>query len=348
FQKLRFSAENEFVFGKLVREQTPLMIEDATASELIEAKYLEPFGVRSLLVVPLATRGEVVGAMLVDQGSRPSRFTSHEIDVVMAIANQAAVAIEGARLAHEAEDIRRMEYELGLARQIQTSFLPESCPVIPGYQICSMWQTAREVSGDFYDFVALNGERIAITIADVSDKGIAAAMFMALSRTILRTMTIGKPSPRETVERANDVILADARSEMFVTVFHGVLDPHEHRFTYVNAGHNPPLFYRAAQKDLTTLKEHGIALGVLSNITLEEHAIDFQPGDLLLMYTDGVTDAINAAEEEFGAERLADLVVSNAHLAPDALLDEIKRAVAEFAGEGIHFDDLTMIALKRV
>jgi len=173
-------------------------------------------------------------------------------------------------------------------------------------------------------------------------------MFMALSRTILRTMTIGKPTPRETVERANDVILADARAEMFVTVFHGALDPHAHRFTYVNAGHNPPLFYRAAQKDLTTLKEHGIALGVLSNITLEEHTLEFAPGDLLLMYTDGVTDAINPAEEEFGAERLADLVACNAHLAPDALLDEIQRAVAEHAGEGVHFDDLTMIALKRV
>ena len=347
FEKLRFPTDNEFAFGKLVREQIPLMIEDATTSPFVEAKYLQPFDVRSLLIVPLATRGEVVGAMLVDQGSRPSRFTPHEIDVVMAIANQAAVAIEGARLTREAEDKRRMEYELGLARQIQTSFLPEACPVVPGYQICSMWQPAREVSGDFYDFVSLIGDRLAITIADVSDKGIAAAMFMALSRTILRTMTIGKPTARETVERANDVILADARSEMFVTVFHGILDSQQHRFAYVNAGHNPPLFYRAARKELATLKEHGIALGVMPNITLEEHAIEFEPGDLLLMYTDGVTDAIDAQEEEFGTERLADLVAANVHLAPDALIEEIKRAVTAFAGEGVHFDDLTMIAVKR-
>jgi sigma-B regulation protein RsbU (phosphoserine phosphatase) len=267
---------------------------------------------------------------------------------VMAIAHQAAVAIEGARLTHEAEDKRRLDYELGLARQIQTSFLPEACPVIPGYQVCSMWQTAREVSGDFYDFVSLHGGRVAMTIADVSDKGMAAAMFMALSRTILRTMTIGKPTPREAVERANDVILADARSEMFVTVFHGILDPQQHRFTYVNAGHNPPLFYRAAHKKLTTLKGHGIALGVMPNITLEEQVIDFEPDDILLMYTDGVTDAIDAQEEEFGTERLADLIMSNVHLAPDALIEEIKRAVTDFAGEGVHFDDLTIIALKRV
>lgn len=348
FQKLRFPPDDEFVFGKLMRDQVPVMMQDARSSELVESRYLELFNVRSLLVVPLTTRGEVVGAMLVDQGSRPSRFTAHEIDVVMAIANQAAVAIEGARLSRQAEDKRRIEYELGLARQIQKSFLPEACPTIPGYDLCSMWQTAREVSGDFYDFVELNGGRTAITIADVSDKGIAAAMFMALSRTILRTMTIGKPTPRETVERANDVILADARSEMFVTVFHGVLDPRTHRFTYVNAGHNPPLFYRAAQRELITLKGHGIALGVIPNIALEEYSIEFAPGDLMLMYTDGVTDAINAAEEEFGAERLADLVAAHAHLSPDALIAEIARAVSDYAGEGVHFDDLTMVALKRV
>jgi sigma-B regulation protein RsbU (phosphoserine phosphatase) len=210
-----------------------------------------------------------------------------------------------------------------------------------------MWQTAREVSGDFYDFVSLHGGRLGMLIADVSDKGMAAAMFMALSRTILRTMALGKPTARETVERANDLILADARSDMFVTVFYAILDSHSHQFTYVNAGHNPPLLYRARTGELNTLKGHGLALGVREGISLEEHSIDLEPGDLVLMYTDGVTDAINAREEEFGTERLADLVTANAHLSVQSLVDEITRAVAEFAGEGIRFDDVTMVALKR-
>ena len=331
YLKLPMSSDPGLAFDKLARELKPLVIESGAHT----------LPVRSILMVPLITRGDLVGAMVVDQGSRPTRFTEHEIDVVMGIANQAAAAIE-------AGNKKRLEYELGLARQIQKSFLPEACPNIPGYQICSMWQTAREVSGDFYDFVALPGGRFAITIADVSDKGIAAAMFMALSRTILRTMTIGKHSPREAVERANDVILADARSDMFVTVFHAELDPSQNRFTYVNAGHNPPLFYHATYGDLTTLKGHGIALGVLPSITLGEHAIQIEPGDLLLMYTDGVTDAINEREEEFGDERLADLVVANADKSADELIDEIKRAVTEYAGEHVYYDDLTMIALKRV
>jgi sigma-B regulation protein RsbU (phosphoserine phosphatase) len=144
------------------------------------------------------------------------------------------------------------------------------------------------------------------------------------------------------------VILADARAEMFVTVFHAVLDPHRHQITYVNAGHSPPLLYRAAQRELTTLEGHGMALGVMPNISLDEHEIHLARGDVLLLYTDGVTDAINAQEEEFGADRLADLVATNAHLNVDALIEEIKRAVTEFAGEGVRFDDVTMVAIKRV
>ncbi len=348
FQKLRFPADNALLFGKLAREQKPLLIEDAAASELIDPRYPQTFDIRSLLVVPLMTRGEIVGALLVDQGARPTRFTPHEIDVVMGIAHQAGAAIESMRLAGEAEEKKRMEYELGLARQIQTSFLPEACPRIPGYQIGAMWQTAREVSGDFYDFVTLHSHRLGITIADVSDKGMAAALFMALARTILRTMAIGKPTPREAVERANDVILADARAEMFVTVCYAVLDPQQHRVTYVNAGHMPPLLYRAAQDQVSTLSAHGIALGVVPNITLDEYQVDLAPGDVLLFYTDGLTDAINAQEEEFGMERLAALVAANARASSDTLVAEISRAVTEFAGEGVCFDDLTMVVLRRM
>jgi len=348
FAKMRIPATNGLAFDKLAHDPKPLVIEDVASSDLIERQYLQAFDVRSILMVPMIARGEVVGAILVDQGSRPTRFNQHEIDVVMGIANQAAAAVESARLTQQAEEKRRLDYELSLARQIQKSFLPDACPAIPGYQVCSLWESAREVSGDFYDFVSLQGQRTAMIVADVSDKGMAAAMFMALSRTILRTMTIGKPTAREAVERANDVIIADARSDMFVTVFHAILDPNEHRLTYVNAGHNPPLWYRAATKDVVTLKGHGIALGVMPNISLEEHQITLERGDIVLMYTDGATDAFNQAEQEFGAERLAELLAMNADKTPDDLVAEIKRAINEFSGEHVQFDDITLVAVKRM
>jgi serine phosphatase RsbU (regulator of sigma subunit) len=347
FLKLDFKTDDQHAFAKMYRDQAPLMIDDAASSGLLRPEFMETFGIRSLLVAPLMTRREIVGALLVDQGARVRHFSPHEIEVVMGIANQAAVAIESARLSQTAEEKKQLEYELRLARQIQKSFLPEACPVVRGYELCSEWQTAREVSGDFYDFIPLRDGRLGMLIADVSDKGIAAAMFMALSRTILRTMAFGKQTARETLEVSNNLIIADAHSDMFVTVFYAILDPETNRLTYVNAGHNPPLFYRAASKELTTLKGHGLSLGVLEDISLEEHAIEMAPGDLVLMYTDGVTDAINSREQEFGAARLADVVMANAHQTVECIVDEITHAVTEFAGEGVRFDDVTMVALKR-
>ncbi len=348
FRHLVIESDDQATIANLQAAGGPMVIQDSDASPFNSPEARQVFDVRPLLIAPLVTRGEIVGAMLVDQpaGTRP--FSRHEIDVVMGIANQAAVAIEGARLQSAAEGKKRYEYELGLARQIQQSFLPDACPVIPGYELCSMWQTAREVGGDFYDFIPLNAGRWATVIADVSDKGIAASLFMALSRTILRTMAIGKPTPHEALDRANDVILTDARSEMFVTVFFGVLDPPTGRYTYGNAGHNPPLLYRAATRQVTTIKGHGLALGVLPNISLQDYVLDLEQGDLLLLYTDGVTEAVNAQEEEFGAERLASIVAACGNLSAAQVIDEIVKAVTEHVGNLPPFDDQTMLAIKRV
>ncbi len=347
FRHLVIASDAQESVSRLQAANAPLLIEDSDDSPLNSQEARQVFDVRPLVMAPLVTRGEIVGAMLVDQpaGTRP--FSQHEIDVVMGIANQAAVAIEGARLQSEAEGKKRYEYELGLARQIQQSFLPDACPVIPGYEICSMWQTAREVGGDFYDFIPLSGGRWATVIADVSDKGIAASLFMALSRTILRTMAIGKPTPHEALDRANDVILADARSEMFVTVFFGVLDPPTGHFTYGNAGHNPPLLYRASTRQVATVKGHGLALGVLPNISRQDYALDLEQGDLLLLYTDGVTEAVNAQEQEFGADRLASIIAACGHLAAAQVIDEIVKAVTAHVGNEPPFDDQTMVAIKR-
>ncbi|MGE5262992.1 MAG: SpoIIE family protein phosphatase [Acidobacteriota bacterium] len=346
-REMRFRADDHHALDKIRQDLAPLIVQDPLANDLIRPEIRDMFGIRAMLLAPLTTRGELVGAMMVDQGTRAREFTQHEIDVAMGIANQAAVAIESTRLATEAEGKKRFEYELGLARQIQESFLPEACPVLPDYDICSRWQTAREVGGDFYDFIPLTGGRWGIVVADVSDKGMAAALFMVLARTIIRTMVIGKATPHEAIDRSNDVILTDAHSEMFVTVFLAELDPASGTVTYVNAGHNPPLLYCWATGQVSTLKEHGIALGVIPNISIEEHQATLAEGDLLLMYTDGITEAMNAEDEEFGAERLADIVAANGHRGAEIVVEEIVRAVKEFTGGGPNSDDLTIVSIKR-
>jgi serine phosphatase RsbU (regulator of sigma subunit)/putative methionine-R-sulfoxide reductase with GAF domain len=349
FEQLAFKLQptTPTAFSRMFATKAPVMIEDAPSSDLVNREIVRTFDLESLVITPLIYRGEIIGAMVVDQGPRPRRFTAHEIQVLMGISNQAAVAIENARLNEEAEIKRRLDYELGLARQIQTSFLPGHRPVVPGYEIAAAWRAAREVSGDFYDFIPLSNGRLGFTIADVSDKGMPAALFMVLTRTLIRAMAIGKPTPQEALERANDLIIADAPTDMFATAFYGMLDPATAQFTFANAGHNPPLWFRREHEELTTLKGHGIALAVRPNLRLPEQAIELGRGDTILLYTDGITDALNSREEEFGAARLADLVAANAHLSAQELVDEILRSVYEFSEGMPQFDDMTMVVLKR-
>lgn len=350
FERLRLPINQtpRTVFAELWEKREPIQIANAQSSELLQPNLATIFELESVVLIPLIARGEMVGALGVDQGEKDHRFSSEEIRVLYGIANQAAVAIERARLDEQAERSKRIEYELGLARQIQTSFLPARPPRIPGYDIAVAWHAARLVGGDFYDMIPLQHQRLGLVIADVSDKGLAAALFMALTRTIIRTMAIGKPSPREAMERANDVIIADAQSDMFVTAFYGVLDATDGSLTYVNAGHNPPLLYHHSDQTVTPLKEHGIALGILPNVEEPQMHLQLECGDVVVMYTDGVTDALDkSGEEEFGASRLIEVIQEYAEKTAQELTDEILRAVQEFTEGAQQFDDLTLVVVKR-
>lgn len=349
FERLRFPIGKppHDAFTELWTRREPLFIANAKTSELVETNLAALFELESVVLFPLVARGEMVGALGVDQGANEHHFNPEEIRVLNGIANQAAVAIERSRLDEQAELKKRLDYELGLARQIQTSFLPAAPPRLPGYDIAAAWHAARLVGGDFYDMIPLPHQRLGLVIADVSDKGLAAALFMVLTRTIIRTMAIGKPTPREAIERANDVIIADAQSDMFVTAFYGVLETTDGTITYVNAGHNPPLLYRHADRTVSPVKEHGIALGIVPNVEEPQVRIGLACGDVLVMYTDGVTDALDKDEEEFGASRLTEAVQDHAEKSAQEITDEILRAVQEFTAGTPQFDDLTLLVVKR-
>ncbi len=350
FVRLRFPLDEgkHDVFNELWDSREPVQIGNAQSSDLLLPNLAALFELESVVLFPLIARGEMVGALGVDQGEHEHRFNAEEIRVLYGIANQAAVAIERARLDEQAELKKRLDYELGLARQIQTSFLPAQPPRLPGYDIAAAWHAARLVGGDFYDMIPLQHNRLGLVMADVSDKGLAAALFMALTRTVIRTMAIGKPTPREAMERANDVIIADAQSDMFVTAFYSVLDTMDGSIVFVNAGHNPPLVYHHSTGTVTPLREHGIALGILSNVELPQAHLQLECGDVLVMYTDGVTDALDASgEDEFGASRLTEVVLEHAEKSAQALTDEILGAVQDFTRGAPQFDDLTLMVVKR-
>jgi len=315
---------------------------------------LAALGRESLLTLPLISKGEVLGLMSVDYTGSTRRFTGRWVNILTGIAGQAAIAVENDRLLREAAEQERMKQELDVARRIQTSFLPEQCPQVPGWELAVLWRSARQVGGDFYDFFPLpparemtTGNRVGLVVADVADKGVPAALFMALSRTLVRTVAMDGRPPAAAIARANDLILADARAGLFVTLCYAVLHPDSGEVVYVNAGHMPPLLVRAADGTGETLAGTGMALGVMPHIEFEEQRVHLEPDDLLLFYTDGVLETLNAQQRMFGRERLLQVVSSHRHLPVMELTRVVDEALTAFSGDLPQFDDLTLVVARR-
>lgn len=253
--------------------------------------------------------------------------------------------MENARLYTVAVEKGRLERELQMAREIQESLLPRQMPQVAHYQVAARWESAREVAGDFYDAFELGDDRFGIVIADVSDKGAPAALFMAVARTMMRAHSFAGLSPIETVSRTNDLILDDADSGMFVTVYHSVFEPNG-RSIHINAGHNPPIYYRTTTKELFFMSRGGRAVGWFPENPLHQTDMQLEPGDLLVYYTDGVTEAQSTKGEFFGEDRLAEIVQRCSDYSPQALTDEIVREVDEFAKGMPPFDDQTLVVVR--
>jgi sigma-B regulation protein RsbU (phosphoserine phosphatase) len=273
-------------------------------------------------------------------------FTADDRDLLTTIAASAAIAIENARLYELAVDRGRLEREIQVAAEVQASLIPAAPPHIPGFEIGTLWQPARQAAGDFYDFVALDDDRQAFIVADVSDKGLAAAFFMALCRSILRSSIVSTRPHADRIKKANQLICADAAANgMFVTAFFAVLDPRSRELFYVNAGHNPPMLYRAATGAMDVLPRTGIALGVLEESDYREGRVQLNPGDVLVMYTDGVTEAMNEREEPFEEPRLVQVIRDKCVSAAEVACG-LDAALKEFVGTHAPHDDITVVVIK--
>ena len=243
-------------------------------------------------------------------------------------------------------ELERKTFELETARSMQQTFLPEFTPRLEGFDMAAFSLPALEVGGDFYDFISIAPGKWGIVIADVSGKGFPAALFMALSRTYVRASAMGKATASDAICMANNLIAQDDRSGMFVTLFYAVLDLQKKELHYVNAGHNPPLLYKGCGGDTVSLGAQGIALGVMDEIRLQEVELSLEDNDVVVFYTDGITEAMNGKEEQFGQERLIELITQNSNLSAQELTDKIKDSVIDFTRGQAQFDDLTLIVLK--
>jgi len=240
----------------------------------------------------------------------------------------------------------RLLKELEIARGIQQSILPKLYPSIAGIDLAATNISAREVGGDFYDFVPISKDHWGLTIADVSGKGMPAAIFMGLSRTIVRASTTGNIDASSAIRHANELICRDSTSGMFVTLFYAVLNSDDLTMNYVNAGHNPPLLFKKDTGTVISLEAKGIPLGITADLTIEESRIALSEGDVLVLYTDGVTEAINARKEVFGEVRLRTVIQTHLSLSAQDLLDTVQNELIAFAGTEPQYDDITLVIMK--
>lgn len=244
---------------------------------------------------------------------------------------------------------QRLEQELRIGRQIQRSLLPRQLPERSGWEFAAFYQSARQIGGDLYDviLVADNPDILHLVIADVTGKGVPAALFMAFSRTILRTESRTNPSPSAVLHQANHAVVQDMGSRLFLSAFFATLDTRQGRLCYANAGHDWPLWFRAATGQVEPLAVSGLLLGVLPHVTPPEAEIDLAVGDVLVLYTDGVTEARDKRGEMFGEDRLAAAIKAIAHCSAQEIVDRIAAAVAHITGDTPPNDDLTLMVIKR-
>lgn len=350
---VRSGAKIPVAESKVMKTKAHIVVEDIDFSDPTPwmSDWFKNESFRGHAVVPLVIQNRSIGLMVVNTRER-RLLDDDEMRLLQLLANQTALAIEKTRFYDSDVKHRHLKNELEVGQRIQLSMLPESCPKVHGWQFAAAYEAAKQVGGDFYDFFRIPDENfmLGIVVADVADKGVPAALVMALSRTIIRNAGMSKTSrrsPREALLRANELMLEDTRSEMFLTAFYARLDVETGWMTYASAGHNPPLWYRAEFEEFQPLAIRGIVLGILEDIDLDEETISLASNDLVIMYTDGVTEALNSQMEEFGLERLKAVIQENAYKTADEVQAAIMEAVLVFAATTPQTDDMTLVVVKR-
>ncbi|MEW5988350.1 MAG: SpoIIE family protein phosphatase [Chloroflexota bacterium] len=310
------------------------------------------------LLVPLVADGRPVGAMVLHK-VRARRFSPGEIALLQTFANQAALAIQRAGLIEQLRDKvaileaaqaelaqkQRLEHELALARQVQLRMLPRTFPLLPGFQFASLNEPARQVGGDFYDVLRLDDDHFGLAVADVSGKGMPAALFMALSRSLLVAEARRNHSPAAVLRAVNDLLLQLGEPDMFVTLFYGVVECRTRRLTYGRAGHERPFLLRDGLA--LELDGQGTVLGLLASerLVLSEEQVELRPGDRLILYSDGLTDVVATDGQMYSRQQLRALFRQYAALPPDALGRVVLAALREYQGTAEQFDDMTLLIM---
>ena len=336
-------AEGEGIIGWVIKHGRGQIINDV----IRDARYVKARPqTRSEIAAPIVRHdGQTLGVINLE-ADWVDGYDQRDLELLTMFASLAASAIDHTLLYQQVMRQRRAESELELARKVVDSLLPRAVPVVDGFDIAGMTSPVREVGGDYFDFMQSVTDRLGVLVADVSGKGLAAALIMVTFRAYIHATVINELAMRVVMGRVNRLIHETTEGDRYITTFYGLIDPENKRLLYINAGHNPPLLLRA---DGTTrlLDKSGLPIGVFEDSRYSEAVVDFLPGDILVLYTDGVTEAINIREESFGVERLEKIVRASGDFSAQEICQTVAAAVREFSAEvGGPEDDLTISIIK--
>jgi sigma-B regulation protein RsbU (phosphoserine phosphatase) len=333
---------DEGLLGWMLLNNKPLVLNDPRNDERFRGFQWDP-SIRSVMCVPLTMQSELIGILTIYNNRSQAGFTEDDQRLVAIIGANSAQIIDNARLVKERN---RMEEQLSLAYQIQTNLLPHSPPRIDGYDIAGKSVPAQSVGGDYFDWIPVDGGKLAVCLGDVSGKGMPAALLMANVQATLRGQTLVDSPPCARIARSNKLIYQCTDDERFVTLWYGVLDAGSHELVYCNAGHEHP-FLVSADGGSQRLDLGGLALGVWEDFEYGQQSVRMSPGDVLVVYSDGVPDATTDADEPFGEARIESVVASHRGEPARVIVDSVLDAVNAHAGNAPQFDDLTLVVVKR-
>jgi serine phosphatase RsbU (regulator of sigma subunit) len=303
-------------------------------------------GVRSVLAVPLGVTEKVFGIIYADSPIAEGRFTEDHLKVLTTLASVAAIRVENARLVEARLERERLERELALASEIQQRFQPTAPPHITGYELQGISFPCYEIGGDYYDFIEREDGRLVIALGDVSGKGTAAALLMSSLHAAIHAQSASHDSLVATISAVNRYLADNIPANRFVTLFYAELEPESGSLSFLNAGHNPPLIVHAAGT-VEQLASGGLPLGIKPDADYREGRTQLQPGDVLVIYSDGVTEAVSPSGEEFGPTRLYEVVQRNVEASAAGIRDRIESSLTKFAQGTSAADDITLVIVKR-
>ncbi|MCG8608466.1 SpoIIE family protein phosphatase [bacterium] len=334
------------ITGWVLKHQQPLQIDDLSTDERFNPTEQERNEIRSVLCVPIRYKARIIGILMVTNKKTFDPFNENDLRLLSIIAAQSGQLIRNSQLQQEALEKKRMEHELSMARKIQLNLLPKTTPESEALEIASYFNPADEVGGDYYDYFQMADNKIGIVLADVSGHGASSALIMTMAKGVLHSIAHQFKRPCEILTEMNKILDPIIPREMFVTIIFLCFDLANKVLTYSNGGHNPLLLYESETKNCELLELPGPALGLTNLSVYQEKELKLNAGNLVLIYTDGVTEAFNTQGEMFQESRLLESIKNVAEESTDSIVEHVRKDLDAFTGQAAQSDDVAMIAVK--